>query len=156
MPRAQVLVPDDVELSKTGFSFQRFSHPYKRAFLTAYAERGTARAAAKAAGITYRCHKYWVDGDPEYAAAFEEAKALFADRLEDHLFDLSDQATPQYAVPLIVALKGARPEKYKDNPTTIIDNSQHVHLHADQALPALREALRKARQEVQGGQDATE
>ena len=116
-PEPPLAVPsDDVELSSSGLSFAAISHPYKRAFLIAYAVTGTALAAAKAAGCTRRSHGYWLR-DPEYALAFEDAKAAFADSLEDILFKRAKRRD----VPLIVALKGALPHKYKDNPSTYID-----------------------------------
>ena len=116
------LVPDDTELAPDGLSFRSIAHPYKRAFLLAYAVTGTAVSAAKAAGCATRSHEYWLVKDPEYALAFEEAKGAFADSLEDILFKRAQRRD----VPLIVALKGALPHKYKDNPSTYIDQRQQT------------------------------
>ena len=111
--------PDDGELAS---SVASIAHPYKRAFLIAYATCGTAAAAAKAAGCARRSHGYWLERDPEYALAFEDAKGAFADSLEALLFTRARRRD----VPLIVALKGALPHKYKDNPSTYIDQRQQT------------------------------
>jgi len=55
----------------------------RRAFLAAYAEYGSIRAAAKAAGMDRSNHYEWMKDVPGYAAAFEEADARSGDALED-------------------------------------------------------------------------
>lgn len=62
--------------------FAKIGHPKKRAFLAAYARVGTVLHAAEMAKISREMHRLWLQNDPEYAAAFEEAKAMFAERLE--------------------------------------------------------------------------
>ena len=90
--------------------------------MLAYAVTGTAVSAAIAAGCTRRSHEYWLVKDPEYALAFEDAKGAFADSLEDILFKRAKRRD----VPLIVALKGALPHKYKDNPSVYLDQRQQT------------------------------
>jgi hypothetical protein len=54
----------------------------KRAFLTAYAKRGTVLGAATATKIARRSHYEWLREDAEYAAAFETANEEFIEALE--------------------------------------------------------------------------
>lgn len=110
------------------------SQPKKRAFLAAYASLGAITKAAQVAGINRRSHYNWheeegPDGDA-YRMAFEDARASACDSLEvearrramsgvdkpvyyqgervDTLKEYSDTL-------LIFLLKGAMPEKYREN-----------------------------------------
>ncbi len=64
--------------------FQHISHPKKRAYLTAFAELGHHGDAARAAGISTRLTRTpgWLEDD-EYQEAYEEARIMAGDRLED-------------------------------------------------------------------------
>jgi len=57
-------------------------HPKKAAFLAAFAETGNVTAAAAAADINRTLHYDWLEKDPEYAAAVEDARAQAVERME--------------------------------------------------------------------------
>jgi hypothetical protein len=57
----------------------------KVAFLDAVAMHGTVQAAAAGAGVHRATHYRWLDNDPEYAAAFEEARETFRDQVRNEV-----------------------------------------------------------------------
>lgn len=87
------------------------AHPKKRAFLATYAQVGNIRHACLAVGIARRTHYDWLETDPAYKAAFEQAGEDAADALEAEArrraFEGSDTL-------LIFLLKGLRPERYRE------------------------------------------
>lgn len=110
----------------------------KKAFLAAYAENGNLTRAAAAAKMSRQSHYNWLK-DPEYAAAFADAKDEAVDMLEEEArrrardgvrkykfhsqsgTPLLHPATgePYYELDysdtlLIFLLKGARPEVYRE------------------------------------------
>ena len=90
--------------------FNEFQHP-KRTFLAAYVRSGNISRASRAARVNLCMHYYWKKTDPRYAAAFEEAKEMAAQHLED---EAVRRALGGSDVLLIFLLKGFMPEKYKD------------------------------------------
>ena len=90
--------------------FKEFRTP-KRSFLQAYLRCGQIAKAARAARIHETLHYYWKRTDPHYAAAFEEARDMAAQHLED---EAVRRALGGSDVLLIFLLKGFMPEKYKD------------------------------------------
>ncbi|HET8626735.1 MAG TPA: hypothetical protein VFL91_04920 [Thermomicrobiales bacterium] len=86
-------------------------HLKKRAFLAAFAENGNASRAAALAGVHRAQHYRWLAADPDYAAAFREAREHAADRLEE---EARRRALAGSDTLLIFLLKGARPEKYAE------------------------------------------
>jgi hypothetical protein len=67
---------------ETSFS-DKIRHPKKRAMLAAYARTCHIGRAAAAAGIDRTTHYTWMVGDPDYRAAFERARWLAGDIMED-------------------------------------------------------------------------
>ena len=61
--------------------FRKFKQPKKSVFLEAYARAGTALGAEKLCGVNRMSHKTWLEADPEYAAAAEEAEQAYLERL---------------------------------------------------------------------------
>jgi hypothetical protein len=111
-------------------AFQQIAHPKKRRLLVAYVEDGTLRGAARLAGIDWRMHYNWIDADPQYAEAFQQAKTMAADRGEDIVYERAfagydkpvtyeGQITATYKQPsdllAMFWLKGARPDKYRED-----------------------------------------
>lgn len=105
-------------------------HPKKAAFLAAYARTGNISAATRAADIWRGSHHAWIKDDPEYAAAFAEAKeqaieAMEAEALrratvgiEEGVWYKGKRVGAERRVSdtlLIFLLKGARPDKYREN-----------------------------------------
>jgi len=113
--------------------FSHLQHPKKRAFLTAFAQIGIVRQAAKAADINRGTHNNWLndpspEGD-EYRAAFELAKQYACEYLELEAFRRATQGVDEpiyqggeqvgirrrYSDTLLIFLmKAAMPEKYAD------------------------------------------
>lgn len=104
----------------------------KRAFLAALATTGNISRAAAAAGVHRMTHYDWLeqDADGSYAAAVAAAEAEAADLLEAEArrraLEGWDEAvywrgrevgaTRKYSDTLLIfLLKGARPEKYREN-----------------------------------------
>lgn len=103
--------------------------PKKRAFLAAYAECGNVTRAAEIAGVSRRSHVDWMK-DESYAEAFRAAEEHAADRLEQEarrraiegvdepIFYKGERCgvVRKYSDTLLIfLLKGARPEKYREN-----------------------------------------
>lgn len=101
----------------------------QRLFLSHFADLGTIRYAAKASGIGRTCHYDWLAGD-DYRKAFESAKDQAVESLEHEAIErakgwlepvldkdgnhVGDRR--KYSdVLLIFLLKGALPEKYREN-----------------------------------------
>jgi hypothetical protein len=94
--------------------FREIVHPQKRAFLLAYIECFQVTKAARHAKASHQLHYYWRDTDPVYAAAFEVAKQLAIEGLEDEAVRRARADDHPSDVLLIFLLKGLLPEKYKD------------------------------------------
>jgi hypothetical protein len=117
----------------------------KAAFLRALAQRGILTDAEEATGIFRMQHHRWMQQDPEYAAAVEQAQQQAYDSLEREAWRRATEGTeePVYQggklvgtkkvrsdVLLIFLMKGARPLKYRDNsPITNINASGPVQVN---------------------------
>ena len=143
----------------------------KAAFLKAFPEIGTLTGTAKAVGFAMRSHYKWMESDPDYAEAFQEAKIAAAERLEleatRRAVDGVDEPVwykgenvghqKKYSDTLLIfLLKGAMPEKYKERfEHSTTEDGMHVkvdlNLLSDKELKELEEVLEKI--EVRG--DAT-
>lgn len=101
----------------------------KKAFLAAYARLATVTHAAEAVGIARQRHYEWMRDDPDYPARFEAACEQAVDKLEREVVRRGAEGVdkPVYQggklvgsvreysdTLLIFALKGLRPEKYRD------------------------------------------
>jgi hypothetical protein len=94
--------------------FQHILHPQKRAFLLAYIECFQVTKAARHAGTSHQHHYYWLDRDPVYAQAFEVAKQLAIEGLEEVAVKRARDEDRPSDVLLMFLLKGNLPDKYKD------------------------------------------
>ncbi len=56
--------------------------PKKAAVLAAYPHTGTVKQACETANVARGSHYEWLKTDPEYAAAFEDAREQFTESLE--------------------------------------------------------------------------
>lgn len=101
----------------------------KNRFLNYLAETGTISRAAQKAGISRQTHYYWLKEDTDYAIAYEQAKRMAADLLEEEAFRRAVEGNDvgiyykgkQVGTKIIYSdlllsllLKGAFPDKYKD------------------------------------------
>lgn len=78
--------------------FQKITHPKKRAWLVAYAQTGTIAATSKLTGMDWRNHSHWLNKDADYKLAFDIAKQIAGDLIEDSTIDA---ATAGDNVPVI-------------------------------------------------------
>ena len=67
--------------------FQKVTNPKKRAWLVAYAQVGTITGAKKLTGMDWRNHYHWLGKDPEYKTAFEIARQIAGDMIEDAIIE---------------------------------------------------------------------
>jgi hypothetical protein len=124
--------------------FPEITEPKKLAFLVAFFTCGICTRAAKIAHVEVRNHGFWLHKDPMYAAAFERAKRLANDRLEDEIYRRGVEGVDkpvfyqgkkvgtvrEYSdLLLIFGTKGAMPEKYRERTET-----RHEFSPAMQAL----------------------
>ncbi len=64
--------------------FAHIKKPKQRRFLAAYARCGSLRAAQEISGVSRWSHSVtWIKSDPEYIEAFEQAKQMHIERLEE-------------------------------------------------------------------------
>ena len=137
----------------------KLANKKQAAFLAAYAECGVIRKAEKLAGVSRVSHYEWMHNDPGYAEAFKVADEMAVEQLEEEARRRAVDGIPhpvyykgkrvdtyqEYSdLLLIFKLKGARPEKYKDNPIVNVDaRRMDVHVTAETL-----DALRAARQQL--------
>jgi len=110
--------------------FHNVLHPRKRAFLTALAQCGMLTEAARLARIDRKNHYWWLENDPDYEPMVEKARRMAADAAEDEVYrrgfvgfdhpvihqgEITDHYTQYSDLCAIFYLKGARPNKYRDN-----------------------------------------
>lgn len=90
----------------------------KRVFIEALGASGIILAACRAAKINRNTAYTWRQEDPEFAAAWEQAKEDSVDVLEAELMKRArDPDLPGSTTALIFALKGAAPHKYREHVT---------------------------------------
>ena len=88
----------------------------QEAFLTALAKVGNVSAAAKMAGVTRQATYRWRKDD-EFKVRWDEAIDEAIEGLEFELLKRATQGKKPSDVLLMFALKGLKPEKYRDNHT---------------------------------------
>ena len=122
----------DKTLDKTG-QYKKIRNPRKRAFLAAVARTGNVTQAAEIAHIARSAHYQWLEADPVYAAAYEDAMEQAAQRLEAEARRRAEEGVEEpvfyqgkqcgvirkYSDSLLMfLLKGAMPDKYKERTST--------------------------------------
>jgi len=78
--------------------FHRITNPKKRRWLVAYARCGTISGSTKITGMDWRNHYHWLHKDEDYKKAFEQAKQIAGDFIEDSIIEA---ATSGDEVPVI-------------------------------------------------------
>ncbi len=110
--------------------FPKIAHPYKRAFLAAFRETGNVRLTCKAAGVGRSSHYRWLEDDPAYREAFDQAKEDATDVLEAEAHRRAVEGVEEQVgwyrgvaggtvrrysdVLLIFLLKSLRPDRYRE------------------------------------------
>jgi transposase-like protein len=110
----------------------------KRLFLEAFAQAGTITQAAKSVGINRDCHYSWLSNDPEYGLAFDDAQEQAIERLEAEMLRRGVEGVEEpvfhggvevgtirrYSDTLLIfALKGLRPERYRERISIVTEES---------------------------------
>lgn len=124
------LIKAIIKAQKLPDPLHKITHLKKRAFLLSFAECGNIRRAAEESGVTRRAHYFWLKEDPDYAEAFEDAKEMAIEALEEEarrrahdgvdkpVFYKGDKVATvkEYSDTLLIfLLKSLRPEKYRDH-----------------------------------------
>ena len=102
----------------------------QRAFLAVYGEMGVIKRACKVAGVARSSHYEWMETNPEYRRAFEDAQEDAADNLEAEVYRRAVKGVKkptgwykgvaggyvrEYSdLLLMFRLKALRPEKYRE------------------------------------------
>jgi len=117
-------------------------HPKKAALIAAVAEVYCVLSACEAASVGRTTHYDWMRDDPEYAAAFEEARKVGAKSLEreairrardgvdEPVFYKGAQcgAVRKYSDTLLIFLmKGAEPDKYRERSEVKLDGNLKMY-----------------------------
>lgn len=82
--------------------------------LKAFAIGGHVGNACKAAGVKYSAWYRWIDEDPDFARALEQAKDMLADEIEGVAITRAKEGSDTLLLALLKALK---PEKYREKQT---------------------------------------
>ncbi len=130
----------------------------QKAFLEEYKQCATVTHAAKIALIARRRHYKWLESDPDYAKAFEEAKVAATDALVAEARRRATQGVEEavyykgevvgtirkYSDTLLIfLLKGALPEVYRER-YEISGGDQAIRVESDPGREKLTdETLRK-------------
>jgi len=123
------LVVRGKEVLATSF-FSSISHPRKRLWLATFSKTGMIRQTSKLTKIHAENHYNWLEHDPEYAVAFDKASMIAADNAEAEVYrrgiegykkpisyrgKITDWYRDYSDTLAIFWLKGAKPERYRDN-----------------------------------------
>jgi hypothetical protein len=146
--------------------FAHIRHVKKRGFLAAYSQCGNVTRAAEAAGCDRHSHALWLKKDTDYYQAFQEARAMACDRIEQEIYRRGVEGWDEpvwyegrqvgmlrrYSDTLLIFLaKGNMPEKYKDR-------AEHSHTLSP-AMAALYDEWQRVRdhpEDANGTQSALE
>ncbi len=145
--------------------FSHIEKPKKRAFLAAYARCGSLRAAQEISGVNRWSHSAtWIKSDREYIEAFEQAKQMHVERLEEEADRRAMEGVSKpvfykgavvgYTVEhsdtlLMFRLNALAPEKYRYRQHVTADVTHH---EADSQLDADIERLLAQMKEQEGAQ----
>lgn len=132
--------------------FQEIADPDKRAFLAAYAHTGRITRAALSAQVNWRNHYNWLKSDEQYVLSFAEAQRMAGDFFEDEAIRRAlegiqkpvfyrgehvENETVYSDTLMIVLLKGAKPDKYRDNVKVETDITVHLETSLQQGVKRL-------------------
>ena len=117
----------------------KWTAPLKRRFCQALAEGASPSKAAHALELSRSGVYYQRSVDPDFAAAWDEARELAADMYEDRLHDLA--VGDRNPASVIFQLKNRRPERWRDR-HEVATTVQHQHTFSVEELsPERQEAL---------------
>ena len=112
----------------------QIAHHKKRAFLRAFAKNGNVSQSADIVRISRRTHYDWLESDPVYAAAYDEAREQSVDELERIA---RERAAAGSDTLLIFLLKGERPDKYAERHRVELIRKQEIRERAEKLAAEL-------------------
>lgn len=142
-------------MAKQFYSF--INSKQKNKFLNTYIQEGTVGTAAEKCGITRQTHYNWMKDDLAYKKAFERAKEMAGDLLEEEAHRRAvegdeigvyykgmkvDSYRKKSDALLILLLKGAKPDVYAERQETKI--SGEITVNQARALKDARERIKNA------------
>lgn len=92
-------------------NFQHVLKIKQRRFLRCFAKIGIVEVAAREAGVNSNSHRKWLKNDPIYKEAFEIARDMACDVLEEICVERAKKSSDLL---MIFMLKALRPEKYRE------------------------------------------
>ena len=110
-------------------------HLKKPAVLAAFKNCANVTQACKSVDICRDTFYRWLREDPDFKAAYQESREQAIEALEDEAVRRAYAGSDTL---LIFLLKGARPQKYRDN----------VHVDGAIAVGALEQAIARGKQRV--------
>lgn len=127
----------------------------KRAFLSAYSECGNITKATELSGVSRAAHYKWMKDDDLYKQFFKDAEEEAAERLETEARRRAVDGTDkpvfyqgskcgtirEYSDTLLMfLLKGAKPNKYRDNATLELTGKDGGPVQYENMTPEERRA----------------
>ena len=142
MSKSKTVKPTGVAPGRGPPPEERFTPEKKRQFLELYRHAATTVAkCAEVVGISTVSVFTHVRSDPAFAKAYELAKELNTDHVEEMLYEHAlDKSQPGNLIAIFGVLKARRPEKYRE---------VHKVEHAGQLVMVTADALAQARQRTQ-------
>ena len=150
----------EIDQSKKRVRVDDIKHPKQRAFLEAFILTGNDRGAerkAKESGLSVcrASHYNWLKRpDGRYKAAFEDAKRLHLQHLEDELIKraLAGKEDPRSHICLLARLKKLDPG-YRDGPAVQVNQGVQVNVNIEKERAEVKAMILKA-QEIDGGEES--
>lgn len=142
---------ETVEKKKREKKYRFIANAKKNAFLNAFAELGTVKAAAAKVEIDRTTHYTWLI-DETYKEAFEKARQIAADTLEEEarrraVEGYMEDGVKKYSDKLLIALLKANfPDRYKERVESKVELSGEVGIV--DALKEARQRLKEATAEA--------
>lgn len=109
----------------------------KKAFLEEYERHGTMTAACRRVGIKVADVRRWVQSDPQFAEAYQDADDSISDDLEEEAIARAKEGSENL---LMFLLKNRKPGKFKD---IVVNVHEHRHEIVDGARSKLKARLDK-------------
>jgi len=109
-----LLMANEVKVWNANGSRNSRTSDNKKAFLRGYRETGTVTSGAEFAGISSRTVYLWLENDEEFKDEMARVERAIADDLERIVLERAKKENGSDTM-LIFAMKGHKPEKYRDN-----------------------------------------
>lgn len=128
-----------------------FTCRYKKgALLNFYSETGKLLNSCERAGTSHQCHYRWLREDDVYAAEFEEAQVMAADKFEGDIVHRGFERDRPSDLLAMFHMKKLRPE-YRDNFTIDINHTHTISVDdAKQGIAYLLQRNPNLIEQVQG------